>query len=50
MDQCNLLKKLLNLIINLDQKRKKVRINALYEGRELTLNAFRSGIFAKKAT
>ena len=25
-------------------------INALYEGRELTLNAFRSGIFPIKAT
>ena len=25
-------------------------VNALYEGRELTLNAFRSGIFPIKAT
>ena len=26
------------------------RVNALYEGRELTLNAFKSGIFPVKAT
>ena len=45
-------------IINLDQERLKIEIKketyerayALYEGRELTLNAFRSGIFTIKET
>ena len=45
------------LVINLDQDQKKIRIkkqntfdsmNALYEGWELILNAFRSGIFPTK--
>ena len=51
-----------NLIIKLDQKkkkkkRKKIRkintfdnISALYEGQELTLNAFKSGIFSNKSS
>ena len=45
-------------MIILDQNQKKVRkkkkylwsVNALYEGHELTLNAFKSGIFLIKAT
>ena len=44
-------------MINLDQKQKKVRlkktfniVNALYVGQELTLIAFKSGIFPIKAT
>ena len=44
-------------MINLNQKQKKVRLkktfnslNALYEGRESTLNAFRSEIFPIKTT
>ena len=44
-------------MINLDQKTKKIRknrntfdsVNVLYEGRELTLNAFNSGIFPIKS-
>ena len=44
--------------MNLDQEQKKVRIErdtyesayALYEGRELTLNAFKRGIFPMKET
>ena len=47
-----------NLVIDLDQKKdgkNKKRdtyesSSALYEGRELTLNAFKSGIFLMKAT
>ena len=47
-----------NLIIKLDQTKKKIKekrnyfdsISAFYEGRELTLNTFRSGIFQIKAT
>ena len=43
-------------MINLDQDQKKVSkkrdayesVNALYEGRELTVNAFKSGIFSIK--
>ena len=46
-----------DLKINLDQDQKKVRkkrntyedVTALYEGRELTTNAFKSGIFPIKA-
>ena len=50
------------MIINLNQKQKKGKdkkdkkentfdsANALYEGRDLTLNAFRSAIFPIKAT
>ena len=46
-------------MINKDQKQKKVKIKkrdtcesacALYKGQELTLNAFRKGIFPIKAT
>ena len=45
-------------MINLDQNQKKARkkkkylwsVNALYEGNELTLNAFKSGIFLIKTT
>ena len=45
-----------NLMINLDQDQKKVSkkrdtyesVNALYEGRELTVNAFKSEIFSIK--
>ena len=45
-------------MVNLDQEKNKIRrkrntfesVNALYEGQELTLNAFRSGIFPIKAT
>ena len=45
-------------MINLDQNQKKARkkkkylwsANALYEGHELTLNAFKSGIFLIKTT
>ena len=44
-------------MINLEQDQKKVRkkntyesVNALYEDRELTLNAFKSGMFPVKAT
>ena len=44
-----------NLIINLDQEQKKVRIKKdtyenAYEGRALTLNPFKSVIFPIKAT
>ena len=47
-----------NLIIRLDYKKKTIRkkrntfdsISALFEGLELTLNVFRSGIFLMKAT
>ena len=51
MDQSN---QLVNLLIYLNQKQKKKRDTyesafALYETREITLNAFRSGIFAIKA-
>ena len=43
-------------MINLDQDQKKVSkkrdtyesVNALYEGRELTVSAFKSGIFSIK--
>ena len=42
-----------NSIIKLDQDQKKKRnaferVNALYEGREVTLNTFKSGIFPLK--
>ena len=45
-------------MINLDQEQKKARIKrhtyestyALYEGRELTINAFKCGIFPIKTT
>ena len=45
-------------MVNQDQKKNKIRrkrntfesVNALYEGQELTLNAFRSGIFPIKTT
>ena len=48
-----------NLIINLDQEQKKVKVKkrddyksayALYEGQELTLNAFKSRMLPIKAT
>ena len=53
-DQSNLIWQ--NLMINLDQDQKKVSkkrdtyesVNALYEGRELTVNAFKSEIFSIK--
>ena len=51
MDQINLLEK---ININRSKEDKDTKrntfdsINALYEGRELTLNAFRSGIFLIK--
>ena len=51
MDQNNSLKIWYHLLINLDQKQKKVRIkneSALYEDRELILDAFRSGYFQYK--
>ena len=46
------------MIIHLDQEQRKIRIKkyiyesayALYEGRELTLCAFKNGIFLIKAT
>ena len=59
MDQSNLLEYMVKLNYkskpnSKESKAKKQntfdRVNALYEGRELTLNAFRSGIFPIKAT
>ena len=61
MDQSNLLENVVefdNKIIKLDQTKKKIKerrnyfdsISTFYEGQELTLNAFRSGIFQIKAT
>ena len=59
MDQTNLLENIIKLNNKSRPKTKEGKdkkrntfdsINALYEGRELTLNAFRSGIFPIKAT
>ena len=53
-DQIYLLKNQ-NLIIKLDQEERKVRIRKqihlkVHEGRELTLNAFKDGMFLQKTT
>ena len=57
MDQTNLLENMVNFInksrpISKEHKDKKRNtfdsVNALYEGRELTVNAFRSGMFPIK--
>ena len=59
MDQSNLLRNFKELLINLDQEHKKVKmkkrntfqsVNALYEGREFIINAFKSEIFLIKFT
>ena len=57
-DQNNLLENMVEFNNKFRPKANKVkvkrnifdRVNALYEGRELTLNAFKSGIFPVKAT
>ena len=52
MDQTNLLQNLVEFNKKSKPRKKKTfqSVNALYEGQELTLNAFKSGIFPKKVT